>query len=152
GSLNAQQQFLKEVGRRFKGTKVKIVSENTSPGLIITKLMKEEFTPLTGIDVDWDIDPLDQELARTVQDTVSGASGGKGQSDVYYWDQAWLGRFVNDSVGTEELLAMKDLSYPAYNFADFLPQLVYVTASIQGKKIGVPFDIPIFIMMYRKDI
>ena len=83
---------------------------------------------------------------------MSGASGGKGQSDVYYWDQAWLGRFVNDSIGTDELLAKKHLAYPDYNFADFLPQLVDVTASYRGKKIGVPFDIPIFIMMYRKDI
>jgi multiple sugar transport system substrate-binding protein len=152
GSLNAQQQFLKDVGGTFKGTKVKIVSENTSPGRTIAKLMKEEFTPLTGIEVDWEIVPLDQVLARTVQDTVSGASGGKGQSDVYYWDQAWLGRFVNDSIGTDELLAKKHLAYPDYNFADFLPQLVDVTASYRGKKIGVPFDIPIFIMMYRKDI
>src|SRR5262245_61437522 len=54
GSMNAQQQFLKDVGGRFKGTKVKIVSENTSPGLTITKLMKEEFTPVTGIEVDWE--------------------------------------------------------------------------------------------------
>src|SRR5262249_50233737 len=45
-----------------------------------------------------------------------------------------------------------DLSYPDYNFGDFLPQLVDVTASFQGRRIGVPFDIPIFIMMYRKDI
>lgn len=151
-SMTAQQQFLKEVGGKFQGSRVKIVSENTSPGLTITRLMKEEFTPLTGIEVDWEIVPLDQVLAKTVQDTVTGASGGKGQSDIYYWDQAWLGRFVNDSIGIDELLAKTDLAYPDYNFDDFLPQLVDVTASFQGKKIGVPFDIPIFIMMYRKDI
>ncbi len=152
GNMTPQQQFLKEVGGKFKGTKIKIVSENTSPGLAISKIMKEEFTPLTGIEVEWEIVPLDQVLAKTVQDTVTGASGGKGQSDIYYWDQAWLGRFVNDSMHIDELQAKKDLAYPDYNFDDFLPQLVDVTASYGGKKIGVPFDIPIFIMMYRKDI
>lgn len=152
GSLTPQQQFLKEVGGKFKGTRIKIVSENTSPGLVISKLMKEEFTPLTGIEVDWEIVPLDQVLAKTIQDTVVGATGGKGQSDIYYWDQAWLGRFVNDSIPVDELLAKTDLAYPDYNFGDFLPQLVRDIASYKGTKIGVPFDIPIFIMMYRKDI
>jgi multiple sugar transport system substrate-binding protein len=152
GSLTPQQQFLKEVGGKFKGTRIKIVSENTSPGLVISKLMKEEFTPLTGIEVDWEIVPLDQVLAKTIQDTVVGATGGKGQSDIYYWDQAWLGRFVNDSIPVDELLAKTDLAYPDYKFDDFLPQLVRDIASYKGTKIGVPFDIPIFIMMYRKDI
>src|SRR5947209_5521531 len=30
GNLTSQQQFLKEVGGRFKGTKIRIVSENTA--------------------------------------------------------------------------------------------------------------------------
>lgn len=91
GSLTPEQQFLKEVGGRFRGTRVKIVSENTSPGLVISRLVKEEFTPLTGIEIDWEIVPLDQVLAKTIQDTVVGATGGKGQSDVYYWDQSLAG-------------------------------------------------------------
>ena len=83
---------------------------------------------------------------------LAGARGGKGDCDIYYWDQAWLGRFVNDSIHIDELFAKRDLAYPDYNFHDFMPQLVDKTASHGGKKVGVPFDIPIFIMMYRKDI
>jgi len=150
--LNRQQQFLREVGGRFKGTRVKIVSEDTAPGLVLKKLMKTEFTPLTGIEVDWEIVPLDQVLARTLRDTVAGARGSKGRSDIYYWDQAWLARFANDSVHIDELQAKTDFAYPGYDFDDFLPQLVENIASHDGKRIGVPFDIPIFIMMYRKDI
>src|SRR4051812_44572179 len=44
GMTQQQKQFLKEVGGRFKGTKIRIVSENTAPGLIISKMAKEEFT------------------------------------------------------------------------------------------------------------
>lgn len=152
GGRTPQQQFLKDVGGRFKGTRIKIVSENTAPGLVISKMMTEEFTPLTGIEIDWDIVPLDQVLAKTLQDTLAGARGSKGRYDIYYWDQAWLGRFVNDSIHVDELQAKKDLAYPGYNFHDFMPQLVDKIASYGGKKVGVPFDIPIFIMMYRKDI
>src|SRR4051794_19682013 len=152
GGQTPQQRFLKEVGGRFKGTKIRIVSENTAPSLIISKMMKEEFTPLTGIEVDWEIVPLDQVLAKTVQDTLTGASGNKGRNDIYYWDQAWLARFANDSIHLDELQAKKDLAYPDYQFNDFIPQLVDATASYRGQVVGVPFDIPIFIMMYRKDI
>jgi multiple sugar transport system substrate-binding protein len=151
--INAQQRrFLQEVGGRFKGTRIKIVSEDTAPGLIIRKMMKQEFTPLTGIEVDWEIVPLDHVLGSTVQDTLTGAGGGKGQNDIYYWDQAWLARFANDSVHLDELQGKQDLAYPDYNFDDFMPQLVDATASYRGEIIGVPFDIPIFILMYRKDI
>jgi multiple sugar transport system substrate-binding protein len=150
--MTPQQQFLREVGGRFRGTRIKIVSEDTAPGLVIRKMMTDEFTPLTGIEVDWHIVPLDQVLARTLHDTLAGARGGKGHYDIYYWDQAWLGRFVNDSMHIDELRAQKDLAYPDYDFHDFMPQLVDKIASYGGKQVGVPFDIPIFIMMYRKDI
>jgi len=152
GISTSQRQFLQEVGGRFKGTRIKIVSEDTAPGLIIRTMMKQEFTPLTGIEVDWEIVQLDQVLANTVQDTLTGAGGNKGRNDIYYWDQAWLGRFAHDSVHLDELQGKKDLAYPDYNFDDFMPQLVEATASYRGDIIGVPFDIPIFILMYRKDI
>ena len=96
GIRASQQRFLTEVGGRFKGTRIRIVSEDTAPGLIISRMMQQEFTPLTGIDVDWEIVPLDQVLANTVQDTLAGAGGNKGRNDIYYWDQAWLARVLPD--------------------------------------------------------
>jgi len=152
GMTNEQRQFLADARRRFQGTRIKVVSENTPPGLSIGRMIREEFTPLTGIEVDWPMVPLDQVLARTVQDTIAGADGTKGQYDIFYWDQAWLARFANESIGVEELLDRKELAYPGYDFGDFLPQLVEGVASHGGRIVGVPFDIPIFIMMYRKDI
>jgi multiple sugar transport system substrate-binding protein len=152
-SLQAdQQQFLREVGGHFRGSRIRIVSEDTPPGLAINRMMKSEFTALTGIEVEWEIVPLDQVLGKTLEDTLAGERGGKGQSDIYYWDHAWLARFASDSVHIDELQAKKELAYPGYDFDDFLPQLVDKIASHGGKMIGVPFDIPIFIMMYRRDI
>lgn len=152
GGSAEQRQFLKEVGGHFRGTRIKIVSEDTAPGLAVSRMMKREFTPLTGIEVDWEIVPLDQVLARTLEDTLAGARGGKGSCDVYYWDQAWLGRFANDCISIDELQANTELAYPGYDFDDFLPQLVEKIASYGGRRIGLPFDIPIFILMYRRDV
>jgi multiple sugar transport system substrate-binding protein len=152
GMTNEQRQFLVDAGKRFEGSRIRVVSENTPPGQSIGRMIREEFTPLTGIEVDWPMVPLDQVLAKTVQDTIAGADGTKGHHDIFYWDQAWLARFANESIGVEELLDRKDLAYPGYDFGDFLPQVVEGTASHGGRIVGVPFDIPIFIMMYRKDI
>ena len=151
-ALTEQQRFLRDAGRRFQGTTIRVVSEDPPPGMAIHRMMRSEFSALTGIDVEWEIVPLDQVLARTLDDTVAGARGDKGRFDVYYWDQAWLARFANDSIPIDELLAKRDLAYPGYDFDDFLPELIDKTASYRGRRLGVPFDIPIFIMMYRRDI
>jgi len=152
GLTDDQRHFLRDVGRGFKGTRIRVIAESTPPGVIIGRMIREEFTPLTGIEVDWQPVPLDQVLAKTVADTLAGADGAKGRNDIFYWDQVWLARFADESVGVAELLDKRDLAYPGYDFPDFLPQLVEATASYDGRIVGVPFDIPIFIMMYRKDI
>ena len=51
-----------------------------------------------------------------------------------------------------ELLDRREFAYPDYDFDDFLPQLVEATVSYDGRIVGVPFDIPIFIMLFRRDI
>ncbi len=146
--LTAQQQFLKEVGGQFAGTTIRVVSESTPPSRAISEIMQQEFIPLTGINVEWEQLPLDQVLAKISQDTA----GGLGANDIYYWDQAWVGRFVNDAVDPSELMAKTDLAYPDWNFDDFIPELVENIATYKGQLAAIPYDIPIFIMMYRKDI
>jgi len=146
--LTDQQKFLKDVGGAFAGTTLRIVSESTPPSRAISQIMQEEFIPLTGINVEWEQLPLDQVLAKISLDTA----GGLGSNDIYYWDQAWVGRFVNDAIDPKELLAKKDLAYPNYNFDDFLQPLVENIATYKGQLAAIPYDIPIFIMMYRRDI
>src|SRR5574341_1892195 len=41
---------------------------------------------------------------------------------------------------------------PGYNWDDFVPELVPALSAYRGRQVGVPFDIPIFIMCYRKDV
>lgn len=141
-------KWLRDVGGQFRGTTLRVVSESTPPSRAISQIMQEEFIPLTGINVEWEQLPLDQVLAKISQDTA----GGLGQNDIYYWDQAWIGRFVNDGVDPQELMQKTELAMPNWNFDDFLPPLVENIATYKGKLAAIPYDIPIFIMMYRKDI
>jgi multiple sugar transport system substrate-binding protein len=142
-------QFLTDVGSQFKGTTITVVTENTPPGAAISTLLQEQFSPLTGITVAWEVVPLDQVLARVSLDTAQQL----GQYDIYYLDQAWVGRFINDTFDPRELLQAKpDLAFPNYHLDDFLQPLVDHIASYGGKMIGLPCDVPIFLYMYRTDL
>lgn len=143
-----QQKFLREVGKVFAGKTLRIVTENTPPSIATRELVKREFTPLTGIHVEWEQLPLDRLLAKVIGDIALAA----GKQDVFYWDQAWIGRFVRDAVDPRELMAKTDLAYPGYDFDDILPPLVRRVASYQGQLAAIPFDIPVCIMIYRKDV
>jgi multiple sugar transport system substrate-binding protein len=143
-----QQRFLKSMRQRFSGTTLRIITEDTPPSAATRELMKQEFTPLTGISVEWEQLPLDRVLAKVIADT----SLASGRHDIFYWDQAWIGRFVDEAINPLELLDKPDLAYPGYDFDDFLPPLVEHVASYKGQLAAIPFDIPVWIMMYRKDI
>ncbi len=142
-------QYLTDVGGQFQGTEIKVVSEETPPSRAIINLKKQQFEDITGITVNWEVVPLDQVLAKVSQDAASQL----GANDIYYFDQAWVGRFINDTFDPRELLEQKpDLAFPNYNIDDFLPPLVEHIASYGDKMIGLPCDVPIFMYFYRKDI
>lgn len=143
-----QQDFLKDVGRSLRSQPLRIVTENTPSCQAIWKIAQETFIPLTGIDVEWDLLPLDRVLARVTQDTALQA----GVHDIFYIDQAWIGRFIEDSINPKSLLERADLAYPGYDFDDLLVPLLENVASYQGQLGGIPVDIPILIMIYRRDI
>lgn len=146
--LSDQHKFLKEVSKTFAGITLHVLTEDTPPSVATREIMKQEFIPLTGISVEWEQLPLDQVLAKVIADAALAA----GNHDIFYWDQAWIGRFVNDAVNPRELLAKPDLAYPGFNFDDFLSPLVEHVASYKGQLAAIPFDIPVWIMIYRKDI
>ncbi len=147
-SQTVQHKFLKEMGRQFSGTTIRIVTEDTPPANAIKKLMEEEFVPVTEIKVEWESLPLDRVLAKMISDTTRQA----GHHDVFYMDQAWIGRFCNDCIEPLMLLEKNNLAYPDYDFGDFLSPLVEHVCSYGGKLAAIPFDIPIFITIYREDI
>lgn len=83
-SSSDQHKFLKTVGGRYKGTKIRIVSESTPPSIATNNLAQKEFSPLTGIEVEWVQLPLERVFAQIVSDT----SLQRGTNDIYYLDQA----------------------------------------------------------------
>lgn len=143
-----QKAFLKDVGGQFKGARIRFASEATPPTVVVNQI-KNEFTGLTGIDVEVEIVPLEQVLARATLDV----QGRLGTYDLYYLDQSWVATFAQDCVDPVELYNSKpDLAMPGFDWDDFSRPLVDGLAKYQGRWVGIPFDIPIFILMYRRDL
>lgn len=142
-------KWLRDVGRKYKGTKIRFVSEPTPPTVVASRLAREEFTAATGIEVDIEIVPLEQVLQKVSADT----RGKLGAYDLYYLDQSWSPLFVGDTVDPRELYDRKrDLALPDFDWNDFSQPLVQGISTYRDRLVGIPYDIPIFILMYRKDL
>lgn len=142
------RDFLREAGKPFAGTTIRYTSEATPPTVSADKL-KGEFQDLTGINVEIEIVPLEQVLAKATQDV----QGQLGSYDLYYLDQAWHATFAQDTIDPVQYYREKpDLAMPNFDFDDFSPPLVEGISKIGDKWVGIPFDIPIFTFMYRRDI
>ncbi len=147
-TADEMNKWLKDVGSKFKGTKIRYTSEATPPTVVLNQI-KGEFQDLTGIEVEVEIVPLEQVLAKATQD----AQGQLGTYDLYYLDQSWVATFQPDVIDPTQYYKDKpDLAMPGFDWADFSKPLVEGLAVYEGKWTGIPFDIPIFILMYRQDI
>jgi multiple sugar transport system substrate-binding protein len=140
--------WLKSVSGPYKGTKIRYTSEATPPTVVLDQL-KGEFTAATGIEVEIEIVPLEQVLAKATQDV----QGQLGSYDLYYLDQSWVATFAPDTIDPIQYYKDKpDLALPGMDWDDFSKPLVDGLAVYDGKWVGIPFDIPIMTTMYRKDI
>ncbi|XAT60681.1 extracellular solute-binding protein [Rhodobacteraceae bacterium Araon29] len=141
--------WVKDVTKPFRGTTLRLATESTPPSNAINSQLKKYFEEASGIKVEIEVLPLEQVLQKLTLDIASQL----GTYDLYYIDQSWAASVSRDVFDPREQLADKpDLAMPDYNIDDFLPALVDGIAKYEDRWVGVPYDIPIFIMMYRKDI
>ena len=93
GLPDDQAKWLKEVGSKYKGAKIRYSTEATPPSVVLNQI-KKEFTDPTGIEVEVEIVPLEQVLAKATQDV----QGQLGSYDLYYLDQSWIAQFQPDCI------------------------------------------------------
>lgn len=141
--------WLKDVGKPFAGTTLKLATESTPPSNAIANQLKGYFEEASGIKIEIEVLPLEQVLQKLTLDVASSL----GTYDLYYIDQSWAASFSQDVFDPREQYdGNKELAMPNYNLDDFLPALVDGIAKYEDRWVGVPYDIPIFIMIYRKDV
>lgn len=141
--------WLKDVAKPFAGTTLKLATEATPPSNALNSQLKGYFEEATGIKVEIEILPLEQVLQKLTLDVASSL----GTYDLYYIDQSWAASVSQDVFDPrEQYAANAALAMPNYNLDDFLPALVDGICKYEDRWVGVPYDIPVFVMIYRKDI
>jgi len=121
GASADMTKWLRDVGRKYKGTKIRFVSEPTPPTIVAKRLAQEEFVAATGIDVEIEVVPLESVLQKVSADAKSKV----GAYDLYYLDQSWSPLFVADTVDPRALYDTKrDLALPDFDWNDFSQPLV----------------------------
>ncbi|EAU39688.1 hypothetical protein FP2506_01863 [Fulvimarina pelagi HTCC2506] len=141
--------WLRDVAKPYAGTTLRFATESTPPSNALNNGLVRYFEEATGINVEIEVLPLEQVLQKLTLDAASQL----GTYDLYYIDQSWAASFSRDVFDPrEQYEGNADLAYPDYNIDDFLPALVDGIAVFEDRWVGVPYDIPIFIMQYRKDI
>jgi len=141
--------WVKDVSGPFAGTTLRLATESTPPSNAINSLLKHFFEEASGINVEIEVLPLEQVLQKLTLDIASQL----GTYDLYYIDQSWAASVSRDVFDPrEQIAANPDLAMPDYDTDDFLTALVNGISLYEDRWVGVPYDIPIFIMQYRKDI
>lgn len=142
-------KWLADAGKPFAGQTIRLATESTPPSNAINSFLKQNFIDATGINVEIEVLPLEQVLQKLTLDVASGL----GTYDLYYIDQSWMAAFSGDVLDPrEQYESNADLAMPDYNMSDFLPALVDGISMYDGIMVGVPYDIPIFVQLYRRDI
>lgn len=141
--------WVRDVSAPFRGTTLKLATESTPPSNAINGHLKRYFEEASGMTVEIEVLPLEQVLQKLTLDIASQL----GTYDLYYIDQSWAAFTSRDVFDPREQIEAKpDLAMPNWNIDDFLPALVDGIARYEDRLVGVPYDIPIFIMMYRRDV
>jgi len=142
-------KWLADAAKPFAGQTIRLATESTPPSNAINSFLKQNFIDATGINVEIEVLPLEQVLQKLTLDVASGL----GTYDLYYIDQSWMAAFSGDVIDPREKYeADAALAMPDYNMDDFLPALVDGISMYEGIMVGVPYDIPIFVQIYRRDV
>ncbi len=142
------QQWLREVGGAYAGRTLRIATERTPLALALAQMTQNEFEPLTGIDIDWQLLPL-PDLYRLANQQAERATG---DVDIVDVDATWLAELSPYLLDLERQKTRANLALPGFDWADLTPQLMSTLASDGARIIGLPFDVPVYVLMYRRDI
>lgn len=145
----AMLEWVREVSKPFAGTTLRLATESTPPSNALNSQLKQFFEAASGMTVEIEVLPLEQVLQKLTLDIASQL----GSYDLYYIDQSWAASVSRDVFDPREQLDAKpDLAMPGYNIDDFMPALVDGICKYEDRWVGVPYDIPVFIMQFRQDI
>ncbi|WP_432589876.1 extracellular solute-binding protein [Streptomyces sp. HD1123-B1] len=136
--------------RRYAGTTVNFISENTAPTAAIAADLTP-FTELTGIRVNI----VTLELSALAQKVALDLASGNGEYDVVYADPYQvLAPYAPAFADLREFAEDPGLPRLPGGFGDFIPTHLDAAGRFgsDGKVLALPYDCPTMVWQYRADL
>jgi len=136
--------------RRFAGTTINFISENTAPTAAIAANLKP-FTELTGINVRI----VNLELSALVQRVALDMASGDSQYQVVYADPYQvLAPYSAGLADLREFIGAEDFPPLEGGLEDFIPTQMDAAGRFaeEGPVFALPYDCPTMIWQYRIDL
>ncbi|MFF3765868.1 extracellular solute-binding protein [Streptomyces sp. NPDC001922] len=136
--------------RRYAGTTLNFVSENTAPTAAIVAGLRP-FTELTGIRVNI----VTLELSALAQKVALDFASGNGEYDVVYADPYLvLAPYAPAFADLREFQEDPALPRLTGGFEDFVPSHLEAAGRFEdpGKVLALPYDCPTMVWQYRADL
>jgi len=136
--------------RRYAGTTLNFISENTSPTAAIAA-NKKPFTDLTGIN----LNIVQLELSALVQKVALDFASGSAAYQVIYADPYQvLAPYAKGLYDLRGLMGDANLPQPKPGLSDFIPTQLDAAGRFIDKEAvyALPYDCPTLIWQYRADL
>ncbi len=150
GGSGAEVSPNADMWKRYAGTTLNFVSENTSPTSAIAANL-EPFKELTGIHVN----VLQLELGALVQKVALDIGSGEGSYQIIYADPYQIMAPYHEAlVDLNEFNEEDELPSVPKGLDDFIPTQLAAAGRFENEKqlYALPYDCPTMIWMYRKDL
>lgn len=139
---------LREAAQPYRGQRITAIICHEAPNMAVRQLVPL-FEKEAGIKVDVETAPLDDINTKLAMMFASRM----GTYDVAYIDKAWMGLDAPHLIDIGEFTKQHpELVDPDFDADDFFPILMLKQAAVGGKLLGYPFDVPLFILVYHKEI
>ena len=147
-STSAFAWNLTDAAKPYRGQTITPFLTMEAPNMAIRHLVPF-FEKETGIKVAVEQAPLPEIMTKMAM----MFAGKLGTYDVMYIDKAWMGRYAPHLLPVKEFMEKyPELVDPDFDLDDFFPILIKKQASVNGVFYGFPFDVPLIVLVYRKDI
>jgi multiple sugar transport system substrate-binding protein len=151
-SGGAQAWSLEEAAKPYAGATIKCVGDGYAPFVAYQKLATEQFTPMTGITVEWEVGDVGAALRQKM---TADAINQTGVYDCVELPSLDVGLWAAQGFAKpmHEFLADPALHDPTFDpMTAYVPQTLEFSSMYDGKVFGLPYHfIPRF-MVVRHDI
>lgn len=142
--------WFKKAAEPYKGITIKVIGQSTAPSIVLRDVAAPEFEKVTGIKVDFEVQPWEVEYEKFIRDV----EGGTGIYDAAYMEQDAIYAFVEKKWLkniSDIIREHPELNYPNFNIDDFAKFTDYFRDE-KGDIYGLPFEAFLKMYIYRTDL